>query len=247
MAGVNVRFLQKKDKPITARAQQSRDERIRREREERAYAHEAGMLATKEAGADRRTQATGEFGLEDRRMAGQSALRTGAQAAKSAMAQTMARGESAMDQARFGATTAKQAAAKGFEYGTAGRAQAGDIASQAAEQTGLRQAEAFSRQLGGQAYLGGQGSDVANQITSAGQFPVDYSGLKPFATAQPKSYERIAPVYDTKSLVPRMLEPGGTWEKSTGTMDYDANKRSAQALVRKMEEEELAKRQGLGR
>jgi len=234
-----------RDKEKKIRRQQTRDDRLRAARREDIQAHETAMLGTREAGQDRRTQATGEFGLEGQRLATQGALQTGAQRAKASMAerQLAEQGLGARQQAGILGSTA--AAEQANRFGIAGRTQAAGIASTAAEQANRYQAEAFSRNLGGQAYLGGQDPSAASQITAAGPFPVDYAGLKPFTKAVPKSYQRVAPQYD-KSLVPQLLEPGGVFEKTTGAMDYDTSDSTVRAMIKKLEDER-ARKQGLGR
>lgn len=228
MAGVNVRFLRREDEPMSVRAQRSRDDKLRRAREERGYAHEEKQLATTEEGKARRTQATGEFGLEQQRIVGRSGLRT------TKLRQEGETGRTAMREAgettRLGTREAGLGERQEAKFG---------VAATEAEKGRAYGTQQFHREMGKQAYFGGQDPQVSAQLEQSGQWGTDYQGLKPYEA--PTKAETFDPVY-SKEEVPRLIAPGGTIKDGKRTFFDDEE--SIKALIAKLKEE---KTQGLGR
>ena len=226
MAGVNVKFLRREDRPMSVRAQRSRDDQLRRAREERGYAHAEKQLATEETGKARRTQATGEFGLEQQRMADRAGLRTAQMRQEGETGRTAMReaGETGRLGTREAGLGERQATTIGAEEAAKGRAY------------GTKQ---FHQEMGKQAYFGGQDPQAAAQIEQSGQWGTNYQGLKPFEA--PTKTETFKPVYSRED-VPRLVTPGGTIKDGNRTLFDDEE--SIKALIAKLKEQ---KTQGLGR
>lgn len=227
MAGVNVRFLRRENEPMSIRAQQARDVKLRRDREDRNMAHEAQQLATKEAGQDRRTQATGEFGIAKQRMVNQAALRTTGIRQSGETQRTGMRETGATDRqiGRETGLTTRQGVKFDAQTAAAGAARTHDV-------------QQFHRELGAKAYLGQQDPQVAAQLEQSGQWETNYQGLKPVETPMPpKAFD---PVY-SKEEVPRLVTPGGVIRD--GKREFYDDEESIKALIKKLQEE--GKTQGL--
>lgn len=233
---LNVRTSER-DRRKRIDAQRARDERMRVERQERGYAHEASQQALRERGEHERTQARGEFGLAEQRMQSRAGLQQVGMQQAGELERTGLRETGATSRRQMGLESAEDIAAR-TQAGLGARQQT-TIGAQraAAKETEAAGARSFHRQLGAKAYLAGQDPATAQQLSQSAEWGTDYQGLKPVEA--PSKPETFAPKYSTEE-VPRLITPGGTIDAKAGTRKFFDDEESIKAILRKLEEDEKA-------
>lgn len=231
--------------------QRKRDDKLRKERREDVQAHETQALATKEQGLTSRAGAANRAAFARQGLANRGDLDKVAAQQKGRLAQVGAQQigqteRTAMDIAgKYKQETQRQAGLGERQQATIG---AGIDAAEAAD---ARKTKGFYRELGAQAYLGGQNPEIAQEFTDYDpEWGMDYKRMPKYQQPS-KGYDRIAPKYSSGDE-PRLLSPEGAWDKSKGSrkpastedikgMDEEALK----LLIERMGQ--LNSTQGLGR
>lgn len=233
---LNVRASER-DMRKRVRMQQARDERMRTEREQRGYAHEASQQALRQQGESARTQTRGEFGLAEQQSRNQAAIQQVGMQQTGAMKQTQLRQAAETGRKQMGTESAEGMAAR-TQAGLGERQQTTIGARRAAaKETEAAGARSFHRQLGAKAYLAGQDPATAQQLSQSAEWGTDYQGLKPVeALSKPETF---APKYSTEE-VPRLITPGGTIDAKAGTRKFFDDEESIKAILRKLEKDEKA-------
>lgn len=234
------------------RAQQKRDERLRRERRAAIFAQETKTVGRQERGKTRRTRLGGEYNLAQQRTAniGQMNVTERQQEGETKRARLADVGNTS----RTGMTVAggiKQESMKlRGEQQVLGRTIKAN--KEAATVAAGRETSKYHRELAGDVFKGGGSPSTASQLAASGSHSTNYEGLKPVKQVREKKYTHISAERDS-SRSSNVLSPAGSFEETEGKFKaYDPkeaaalNLQSLRDLKLKEDEEERLRRKNLG-